>query len=134
MADIHGSQLVLMYNSVNISPYVKDDIELSAGTRDLHDKTGFGSTDTSHSTSPIKEGVPINIGGQLSDASHTQFAVMDGSDYALEARPAGTGSGKQKLAGTATLTDYKTKHPVRGPGTWSAVLTPNNGLAWGTQP
>ena len=53
MTDVHGSQLKIRFNAQDISDYVMDDLELSAGTRELHDTTGYGSTDTTHVVSPI---------------------------------------------------------------------------------
>ena len=77
--------------------------------------------------------MPINIGGQLSTQSHAFFAPLDGETEAVSARPAGDGAGLMELVGNATLTDYTVKTAVRGPGTWTAVLTPNDGLEWDSQ-
>ena len=133
MAEVHGSKLVLLHNAVDITQYIRDDLELSGGDRELHDTTSYGDTDTTHMVSPIQEGVPINIGGIFSTESHAVFAPLDGETDATEARPAGTGSGLPKLTGNSTLTNYKVMSSFNAPATWSAILTPNAGLTWGDQ-
>jgi hypothetical protein len=133
MPEIHGSKHVLLHNAVDITQYLKDDLEVGGGDRELHDTTSFGDTDTAHMVSPIKEGVPINIGGIFSTEAHAHFAPLDGETDAIASRPAGTGSGLPALTGNATLTNYKVSSNFNAPATWSAVLTPNAGLTWVTQ-
>lgn len=133
MAEVHGSKLVLLHNAVDITQYIRDDLELSGGDRELHDTTSYGDTDTTHMASPIQEGVPITVGGIFSTESHAHFAPLDGETDAIEARPAGTGTGLPKLTGNATLTNYKVMSSYNAPATWSALLTPNAGLTWADQ-
>lgn len=133
MAEIHGSKTVLLHNAVNLTQYLKDDLEFGGGDRELHDTTGYGDVADSHMVSPIKKGVPINIGGIYSPELHAVIAPLDGLVSATEIRPEGTGTGLTKLAGQASLTNYKVKTSYDKPSTWTAVLTPNGNFPWGTQ-
>lgn len=133
MAEVHGSKATLSHNAVDITQYVRDDLEVGGGDRELHDTTSFGDTDTTHMVSPVKEGVAINLGGIFSTESHAHFSALDGETDAIVFRPAGAGSGLPELGGNATLTNYKTQHPHNAPATWTAMLTPTGGLDWSTQ-
>lgn len=133
MAEIHGSKLVVLHDGVDITEYLKDDLEFGGGDRELHDTTAFGATDDRHMVSPVKQGVPINMGGIFSTELHALLAPLDGETRTLEMRPAGTGSGLPKLAGNGTLTNYKVKTSVNAPAMWTATLTPQEGLDWGVQ-
>jgi hypothetical protein len=133
MSEVHGSSLVLLHNAQDMSAYLMDDLEFGEGDRELHDTTNYGDTADTHMTSPIKKGVPLTLGGVWSTELHAIVEPLDGEDDATEIRPAGTGSGKPKLTGTSTLTNYRVKASVNGPSTWSALLTPNGAFAWGSQ-
>lgn len=133
MSEVHGSLLVLLHNSTDLTQYLRDDLEFSAGERELHDNTTYGDTDTTHMVSPVKQGVPLTLGGVWSTEIHAIIEPLDGETDATEIRPAGTGSGKIKLTGNSTLTNYKVKTNPGAPATWSAMLTPTGGFSWGTQ-
>lgn len=133
MAEIHGSTLVFLHNAQDITAYLKDDLDLSAGSRELHDVTTYGDTAEGHMVSPIKKSHVFNIGGTWSPEIHAIIAPLDGETDATEARPEGTGSTKIKLTGNSTLTDYTVKSQVNGPATWSAKLTAQGAFVWGTQ-
>lgn len=133
MPEVHGSKAVILHNAVDITAYVRDNIEAGAGDRELHDTTGFGDTNTTHMVSPIKAGVPITLGGIFSTEAHAHFSPLDGETDAIAYRPAGTGTGLPALTGNATLTNYKVQAPFNAPATWTATLTPNAGLAWSSQ-
>ncbi len=133
MAEIHGSKLVFLHNAQDISAYLMDDLEFGAGDRDLHETTAYGDTDDTHFPSPIKKGVPINIGGVYSAEIHAIISPLDGEIDATEIRPDGTGSTLPKLTGNSILTNYRRKTSVNGMSTWSATLTPTGGFTWGAQ-
>lgn len=133
MAEVHGSVAVLLHNAQDLTDYLKEDIEGSAGDRELHDVTAFNATDDAHMVSPIKQGVPIQLGGIWSTEVHAIIAPLDGETDATVYRPAGTGSGLPSLGGNSTLTGYKVKTPHNAPATWSATLTPQEGFTWSTQ-
>jgi hypothetical protein len=133
MAEIHGSKTVLLHNAQDLSTYLMDDLEFGEGDRELHETTNYGDTADSHMVSPIKKGVPINIGGVWSPELHAIIEPLDGETDATEIRPEGTGSTLSKLTGNSILTGYRIKTSVNAPATWSATLTPTGGFTWGSQ-
>ncbi|MCW2922265.1 MAG: hypothetical protein JWL76_2139 [Thermoleophilia bacterium] len=133
MAEVHGSKLIVLLNAVDITAlYHRDDMEFGQGERDLLDRTNYGATNDRHGTSPIAKGIPMNIGGVFSTEMHAVIQPLEGTDTALVIKPAGASVGTPKLSGTVTVTNYKVKSGVTVDAVWSAVLTPNSAMAWGT--
>jgi len=133
MAEVHGSKLVVLLNAVDITAaYHRDDMEFGQGERDLLDRTNYGATYDRHGVSPIAKGVPMTIGGIFSTEMHAVIQPLEGTDTALVIKPAGAAASTPKLSGTVTVTNYKVKSNVMGDATWSATLTPNSAMVWGT--
>jgi hypothetical protein len=133
MSEVHGSKLIVLLNAVDITAaYHRDDLEFGQGERDLLDRTNYGATNDRHGTSPIVKGIPMNIGGVYSTEMHAVIQPLEGTDVSLVIKPAGAAVGTPKLSGTVTVTNYKVKANVYADTTWSAVLTPNSAMTWGT--
>lgn len=133
MSEVHGSKLKITLDATDItSAFHRDDTEFGAGERDLIDNTNYGATADSHNISPIRKGIPIPIGGTWSTELHTFMQPLEGLKKALVVMPNGVAGGQPKLTGNVSITEYKIKQSVTGDSTWTAKLTPDDGLTWGS--
>ena len=133
MAEIHGSKVILTHNAQDMSAYLMEDLDFGGGDRELHETTAYGDTADTHFVSPIKKGVPIQIGGVWSTELHAIVQPLDGETDATTIKPAGTGSGLPLLSFNSILTNYRIKAGVNAMDTWSALLTPTGACTWSTQ-
>jgi hypothetical protein len=132
MAEVHGSETVIMLDTQNISAFC--DKSDGKYTSDEHDSTCYGADGHEVATGLKKHG--YSIGGKYTNgatATRTYVKLKQGTKVPFEKRPEGTGVGLPTETSTVHIKEYNESAPVADIIRWTAELTVSGVITFGTQ-
>jgi len=136
MAEVHGSDTVVIFNGTDISQFFKstDDTD----TKEAHDVTTYSGIKRKRYRMGLGDGT-FSIGGLYDNSAvlspNTVIRpVKDaGTLVTFVVRPEGTGVGLPFESVSVGVSSYKQSHPVDDMVTWEAELQKSGAITYGTQ-
>lgn len=132
MAEVHGSDTVLLLSAFDISAFTdKCDAKHAA---DEHDTTCYGAD--GHEVTPGLKVIGYSIGGKYVNGAtgpRVKIQSLVGTKVAFEHRPEGTASGLPKETSTVHVKEYNQSQPVADVVRWTAELTVSGVVTFGSQ-
>jgi hypothetical protein len=132
MAEVHGSETVLLLDAQDISLF--SDKSDGKFTSDEHESTCYGADGHEVATGLKKHAYSIGgkyVNGATGPRAYIQLKV--GTKVAFEKRPEGTGSGLPKETSTVHIKEFNASSPVADIVRWTAELTVSGVVTYGTQ-
>lgn len=132
MAEVHGSETVLLLDTEDISEF--SDKSDGKYTGDEHDSTCYGAEGHEYATGLKKHG--YSIGGKYingATGTHTYVKAKVGTKVAFVKRPEGTGTGLPEETSTVHIKEYNESSPVADIVRWTAELTVSGIVTFSTQ-
>lgn len=132
MAEVHGSETVILLDAQDISAFCdKSDGKFTA---DEHESTCYGADGHEVATGLKKDG--YSIGGKyINGATGTRVYVKAkrGTKVTFVKRPEGTGTGLPEETSLVHIKEYNESAPVADIIRWTAELTVSGVVTFGTQ-
>lgn len=136
MAEVHGSDTVVIFNGTDISIFCKTTD--NTDTKEAHDVTTYSPVKRKRYKMGLGDGT-FTEGGTYDNSAVTSpntviRPVKDaGTLVTFEIRPEGTGVGLPFERVSVGVTSYKQSHPVDDIVSWEAEFQKSGAITYGTQ-
>lgn len=124
MASVHGKNTYLLWNAVNLSPFLTD-VDFG-GSADTAETSAFGDTNKEYVIGLVDRNVSVsgNYDAAGGGPDATLGAAVGGAAQTLDYGPAGNTSGFVKYTGSFFLTSYEITGSIGDKVSFSAEFVP----------
>jgi hypothetical protein len=131
VAAIHGKNSYLLWNSVNLSPFLTD--VTFGGSADTAEVSAFGDTNKEYVVGLVDRNISVsgNYDAVASGPDATLGAAV-GTSATLEYGPGGNTAGLVKYSGSDFLTSYEVSGGIGDAVTFTAEFVPAGATTRGT--